>query len=146
MSAIDTIQQVASMLPEDKQQRFMILCQRFQNVPEDDEFLLLLEAICLNTLLWKEVPAEISNILTKATPISSNHQQLQTMIENSVQNSIPSHEDMKHTCSKLEESILLLKRQSTPTLQVQMPLKRIQYITLGILIGCALPYLLAAIL
>lgn len=125
MSAKDTLRQVAEMLPDDRRERFLLMCTRFQNVPEDDEYLIILEVIGLMTLLWKEVPQEIAQVLEKATPIGSNHQHLELLIQQAVQASIPSFEDLKRMAERLENHEATLKRvtqvKTTPDQHRQIP-------------------------
>lgn len=141
MSTADTLHRIAALLPEEEKERFLLLSHKFSNFSEDDELLLLVEAICLNTLLWKEVPEQILSILSGASPIPENHERLKSMIDSSVRNAVPSYDDLKQISSKLEENILSLKKMN-----VARPPKRkmgkTKYIITGILIGFTLPYAL----
>ena len=86
------------------------MCTRFQNVPEDDEYLISLEANGLMTLLWKEVPLQIEQVLEKAAPIGSNHQHLELFIQQAVQASIPSFDDLKRMAERFENYEATIKR------------------------------------
>jgi len=113
MSATETLKRVSELLPDKQRERFLLLCAQFQNVPEDDEYLQILEAIGLMTLLWKEVPHDIAQTLDKASPLKANHQQLATFINQAVAQSIPSYEDLKLISERLETHELTLKRLLT---------------------------------
>lgn len=104
MSAVDTLQRISELLPDEQRQRFLLMCASFKNVPEDDEYLHILEAIGFMTLLWKQVPREISKILDGVTPIKTNHQDLEKMIRQVVSESVPSYEDLKVISRRLERS------------------------------------------
>lgn len=61
MKAMDTsIEAVAELLPPERRERFFALISRFENVPEDDEHLRILEAMGFLTLIMKAIPNEIA--------------------------------------------------------------------------------------
>lgn len=110
MSATDTLKHVAKMLPEDRRERFLLMCARFQSVPEDDEYLLILESIGLMTLLMNALPQQIKEILERAAPAGSNNQQIEALVKRAVSGSIPSYDDLKRATERLENHETALKR------------------------------------
>ncbi len=90
-----TLERVAMMLPAEDKERFLILVARFRNVPQDDEYLLVLEAIGFMTLLWSSVPKEILRILEGANPVAESSASLRSMVREAVSESIPSHQDLR---------------------------------------------------
>ena len=110
MQATDTLEQIASMLPKERKERFLLMCSRFKTVPEDDEYLLMMEAVCLMTLLWKEVPHQIQEVLVKAAPANSNNEQLLLQLKKVISESIPSYEDLLRISERLESHEVALKR------------------------------------
>ena len=125
MSAADTLEKIADLLPEGRRERFLLMSARFKNVPEDDEYLQMLEAIGLMTLLWREVPEQIEQLLDKASPVGANHQQLRALIAESVTQSIPTYDDLKRSTERLENLELSLKRLLGAINQSPQPKPRI---------------------
>lgn len=105
-----SLAQIAKMLPPEQSERFLSLIARFQNVPDDDEYLQILEAVGFMTLLWKEVPQEITAILEKNNPISKTCHTVSGHLREAVIEAIPSYEDLKSIVSQLGEHELALKR------------------------------------
>lgn len=98
------------MLPPAQSEHFLSLVTKFQQVPDDDEYLQLLEAVGFMTLLWKEVPSEITTILEKANPISETCHTVSRHVREAVIEAIPSYEDLRSIVSQLNEHELALKR------------------------------------
>lgn len=146
MNAINTLHRIAELLPEEEKQRFLLLSHKFINFSEDDELLLIIEAICLNTLLWKEVPEEISKILSGASPIPENHEQLKTMIDTAVREAVPSYQDLKSITKRLENHELALKKLSYPQPNNTHHRKgKTRWILTAFSVGFTLPYFLGAL-
>jgi hypothetical protein len=118
MASTETLQSVAALLPTERRERFLSLCARFESVPEDDEYLQILEAIGFMTLLWKEVPGEVSAILEGANPVSETCHSVAAKVREAVIESIPSYDDLKKISQRLESHELALKntlsRQNQP--------------------------------
>lgn len=110
MSDHSSLAEIAKMLPPEKEERFLSLIDRFKNVADDDEYLQILEAIGFMTLLWKEVPQEITTILEKSNPITETCHTVSAHLCDAVTQAIPSYEDLKAIVSQLEEHELALKR------------------------------------
>lgn len=117
MANTETLESIAEMLPAERRDRFLQMVARFQSVPDDDEFLLILEAIGFMTLLYKEVPDEIAKILTGVTPLHATNEGLSQLVRESVTESIPSYEDLKRAAERFENHELSLKQflQSSKT-------------------------------
>ena len=110
MADTSTLESISELLPVERRERFLQLVARFQSVPDDDEFLLILEAIGFMTLLYKEVPDEIAKILTGANPINETHEGLSKLLKEAVSESIPSYEDLKLISERFENHELALKQ------------------------------------
>ncbi len=146
MSAIDTLEKIAALLPEKQKQRFLLLSSRFRNVPEDDEYLQILEAIGFMTLLWNEVPNEIDTLLKKASPVDTTQQQLKTMITDTVKSAVPSYEDLRVVCERLEQHELVLKRITSDKRGTKPRVSWFSWLLLfggGLLAGHFLPAIIA---
>lgn len=117
MASTEPLQAVAALLPAEHRERFLSLCTRFESVPEDDEYLQILEAIGFMTLLWKEVPGEVSAILEGANPVSETCHSVAAKVREAVIESIPSYDDLRTISQRLESHELALKntlsRQNT---------------------------------
>ena len=109
MSGSDTLERVAQLLPEDQREKFFATIARCKTVPEDDEYLLVLEAIGFMTLLWCEVPNRIQDVLSGASPLGADHggqveylvQEMRHAINASIDT--PSHEDLRQLVHELKE-------------------------------------------
>jgi len=110
MSALTTLHKVAQLLPSEERERFLTMIASFQNVPEDDEYLLILEAIGFMTLIWQKVPQEVSQILEGANPITETRQELALCVNKAVHEAIPSHDDLRQITQSLEQHSLSLKQ------------------------------------
>ena len=105
-----TFEEVAKLLPQERAERFLALVAQFKSVPDDDEYLQLLEAIGFMTLLWKEVPGEIKIILEGAKPVTETCHSVAKQISDAVTEEIPSHEDLTQVSQRLEGHEVALKR------------------------------------
>ena len=110
MADTSTLESISELLPVERRERFLQLIARFQSVPDDDEFLLILEAIGFMTLLYKEVPDEIAKILAGANPINETHEGLSKLLKEAVAESIPSYDDLKRISERFENHELALKQ------------------------------------
>lgn len=89
MASIDTLISVAGLLPLEQRERFLTMAASFQSVPEDDEYLQILEAIGFMTLLWKEVPEEVQKILEGANPVTDTCHSVAGQVREAVVEAIP---------------------------------------------------------
>jgi hypothetical protein len=108
----------AGMLPDAQRERFLQLAVRFQSVPEDDEFLLILEAIGFFSLILKEIPTELSKLLEGASPIKESQQRLCKLVKEAVSETIPSYDDLKRMTERLENHDIALAqmlREGSPS-------------------------------
>ena len=109
MSApLHTLEQVAQLLPEDRRERFYALMATLQNAPEDDEYLLILEAIGFMTLIWQEVPEQVRATIASATRPGSHSDSasyLVTELRHAVKEAldVPSYSDMRQLAAKWDE-------------------------------------------
>ena len=109
IAATDTLERVAMLLEGDERERFYAMIARFRSVPEDDEYLQILEAIGFMTLIWSRVPTEVETILAGANPITESCQSVATHVEKAVSGAIPSQEDLRQIVQSLGEHELVLE-------------------------------------
>jgi len=109
MSAIEILESVAALLQPEKRERFLKMVVQLRNVPDDDEYLQILEAIGFMTLLWKEVPQQIEKTLEKASPVTETVQGVSSIVRDTVVEAIPSYDDLKAISQRLEAHELALK-------------------------------------
>ena len=142
-----TLEEIAKLLPQEQAERFLTLVAHFKNVPDDDEYLQMLEAIGLMTLLWKEVPNEIRSILEKANPVTETCQSIAQQAHEALTEAIPSYKDLKLISKRLEEHEIALKRMIHSEVK---PANKSPKITTALVFGflgamagfCAHPYLI----
>ncbi len=147
MSAINTLESIADLLSPDRRERFLRMVATFRTVPEDDEYLQMLEAIGFMTLLWKEVPQEIRSVLEGANPISETCESVAAKVRDAVIESIPSYEDLKQISQRLESHDMTLSRLFTQDNFKQSQPRRTWIVfttglTLGIAGSIAAPFIL----
>jgi hypothetical protein len=145
MANIDTLISVSGLLPEAQRERFLAMAASFQSVPEDDEYLQILEAIGFMTLLWKEVPGEVQKILEGANPVTETCHSVGAMVREAVIEAIPSYDDLKRISQRLESHELALKNTLSrnipqPTLH---PLLRLGGSLMILAIGVVLGFVLS---
>lgn len=110
MADTETLERIAKLLPQQQREQFFAMITRFKSVPDDDEYLQILQAIGFMTLLWKEVPNEVSKILEGANPVNDTCHSIAKQIREAVVDAIPSYEDLMLISKRLEEHELALKR------------------------------------
>ncbi|MBK1884406.1 hypothetical protein JIN85_18460 [Luteolibacter pohnpeiensis] len=146
MSAFETLESVAALLPPPQRERFLTMAARFRNVPEDDEYLQVLEAIGFMTLLWKEVPEKIQRTLAGASPTLGCSEQFISIMRDAVTSAIPSYEDLKQIAQRLEAHEQLLARMARHTSTSDKPehTKRasILWVGVGVILGLGIPELI----
>ena len=141
MSAVETLESVAALLPPERRERFLRMAATFRTVPEDDEYLQMLEAVGFMTLLWKEVPEEVRRVLEGANPINETCESVAKQVRAAVIEAIPSYEDLKQISQRLEGhdltlSRLLAERPPTSSRQTRTLWRWITFAT-GIALGIA---------
>jgi hypothetical protein len=144
MSACQTLERVAELLSPAERERFLTTVARFRNIPEDDEYLQVLEAIGFMTLIWSKIPAEIHSILEGAKPVEPNAEFLTAQIRSSIRESIPSFEDLRQISQSLHQQQITLKRHLlVPSTGLQPSPARAWWL---LLLGIAIGLLIAALL
>lgn len=133
----ETLERVADILPPEQRERLLRVALRFRDIPEEDEFLQVLEAIGLMTLVWKEIPQEIHSILEGAKPIQPNAEFLSSTIRSIIRESIPSFEDLRQITQSLNQQQVALKRHLHHPPQGSTPSTggKWRYFVSGMLIG-----------
>jgi len=151
MADVNHLEAVAAMLPEPQRERFLQMVVRFRSVPDDDEFLQILEAIGFISLVLKEIPMELQRILEGASPIQESQIGLCNLIKEAISDSIPSYEDLKRMAERLESHDIALAQM----LRGEAPSKSTSFfpgliggfvmLLLGIFIGTFAPEFLSTI-
>ena len=143
MSAIETLESIASLLPDEQRERFLKVVVRFRHVPEDDEILQIIEAIGFMTLLWKEVPEQIKGLLEGAKAPTETTHTITGVVRETVNAAIPSYEDLKTIAQRMEEHELALKntlsRQTKPKKSSGWMLVGVKGFAAGFLVARVIP-------
>ena len=108
MKPIDTMERIAELLPEDRREKFFATMVRLRNIPEEDEFLLILEAIGFMTLIWSEIPGKIKDILSGAGSGEVPHENIEYLLRElrkSINEALdlPSYGDLRQMVHELRE-------------------------------------------
>lgn len=137
MSACQTLGRVAELLSPPEREQFLSCVARFRNIPEDDEYLQVLEAIGFMTLIWSKIPDEIHSILEGAKPANLTTEYLNVQIRSAIQENIPSFEDLRQISQSLNQQQLALKRHmlQPPCGSHPSPGRSWRFLFLGILVG-----------
>ena len=114
MANTQTLENIAKLLPQSEREQFLAMIAQFKTVPDDDEYLQILLAIGFMTMLWKEVPNEIREILEGANPITDTCHSVAKQVREAVIDAIPSYDDLILITKRLEEHELSLRRTATP--------------------------------
>lgn len=119
MAETETLERIAGLLPHPQREQFLLMVTQFKSVPDDDEYLQILNAIGFMTLIWKEIPNEIRSILENSNPITDTCHTVGKQIRDAVVEAIPSYEDLKQISKRLEEHEVSLRRvlSNRPELQ-----------------------------
>ena len=118
--SINALNRIAELLPEENRQRFFEMITRLRNVPEDDEYLLILEAIGFMTLIWHEVPNQVQTVLASGAPsdANTNNAFLVSEIRKAVKAelNVPTYTDMRQIAARFEEQHGILKNTTAQLL------------------------------
>lgn len=110
MANTETLEQIAELLPQKQREQFLAMILQFKTVPDDDEYLQILNAIGFMTLLWKQVPEEVKAVLEGANPVTETCQSIAKQLSKAVAETIPSYEDLKLISKRFEDHDIALKR------------------------------------
>lgn len=66
MAEITTLESVAKLLPADRREQFYLTIQKYRTVPQDDDHLIMLDAMGFMALFMSKLPAEIGSLLDQA--------------------------------------------------------------------------------
>lgn len=137
-TASETLERVAELLPPAQRERLLLIAIKFRNIPEEDEFLQILEGIGLMTLVWSRIPQEIHAILEAVKPTRPNVDFLNAQIRNTIHESIPSFGDLRQISQLLQQQQTALKRHSSSQLAASgASVRSASSFFWGILIGLA---------
>ena len=102
-----SIDAMAKLLPDDHRERFFEIMARFSKAPDDDEYMLLLEAIGFTSMITQRVPGEIAAIVEKMESgfTDAQFQSLQRRLETLLKNSIdtPSYRDLRTLVGEMKD-------------------------------------------
>ncbi len=102
-----SIEAMAKLLSDDHRERFFEIMARFSKAPDDDEHMLLLEAIGFTSMITQRVPCEIAAIVEKMESgfTDAQFQSLQHRVETLLKNSIdtPSYKDLRTLVGEMKE-------------------------------------------
>ena len=137
MSPCQTLERVAELLSPPQRERFLTSVARFRNIPEDDEYLQVLEAIGFMTLIWSKIPDEIHSILEGAKPANPTSEYLNAQIRSAIQENIPSFEDLRQISQSLNQQQVALKRHllQSPPGSHHSPARAWRLFFIGIFVG-----------
>lgn len=142
MSACDTLERVANLLDAPERDRFLTTVARCRNIPEDDEYLLVLEAIGFMTLIWDRVPTQVHSILEGAKPASLSTEYLRAQIRESIAESIPSFEDLRQISQSLKQQQAIQNRKTIRNTAEPVPESKSRWIFFcGLLAGVVISLL-----
>lgn len=140
MANTETLESIAELLPHTQREHFLAMIVQFKTVPDDDEYLQILNAIGFMTLLWKEVPNEVKTILDGANPVTETCNSVAKHLQQAVTEAIPSYEDLKLISKRLEEHELALKN----TLSIARRSTKSNTVNLGpfvsLIVGCLIGF------
>ena len=103
-ASVSTMEHIAELLPPDRRERFFELLAKFRNVPEDDEFLMLVEAVGFSTLLLQNVPQEVRSILDEKLGYNALTEAASDHIESAIKKSfdVPSFRELRDLLSEMQ--------------------------------------------
>ncbi len=98
---------LAVLIPEEQREHFFETVSKFEVVPDDDEYLLLLEALGFLTVVFDKVPQRITEALDRAESGLSEDQAaaLQRRFETILKDSVdtPSYKDLREMVREIKE-------------------------------------------
>lgn len=103
------LEKIAGLLEPVDRDRFLTLATRLRSLQNDDEILMIVEAIGFMTLIWKTVPGEVQRILEGAKPVPDTCANLTKTIQETVSQAIPSQQDLRTIVQTLREHEVSLR-------------------------------------
>tara|TARA_R110002049_G_scaffold7179_9_gene42637 strand:- start:6 stop:656 length:651 start_codon:yes stop_codon:yes gene_type:complete len=145
MADLGSLDRVADLLPASHKEAFLRLATKLRDVPEDDEYLVILEAMGFMSLILREIPERVREVLSSASPASNLVAQdtvghvARRIVEGVVEHlSQPTFQDLKRAFSDLQasqESLKLALQHSVAGLrQIRHPALKLA----GWLIACVI--------
>lgn len=116
MADTTAFEALAEKLPPDQRARFLAMSIQLRNLPPDDELVLAIEALGFTSLILKEIPAEISDVIGKMRSGLSDAQRdgLREDMEEILKQSIdtPSYKDLRETIRLMQEHHGRVRRET----------------------------------
>ncbi len=149
---VESIDRIVDLLPVERREAFLALAARLQTLPEDDEILMVIEAMGFMSLILRNIPEQIHQIITAAssTGAPDTNAYLISELKQTVTEAIniPAYADMRQLAARWEEQHGLFKTSIHQLTQNLSPSRNSTSASLsflsGILIGVGVT--LAAIL
>lgn len=118
-----TLERIADLLEPPFREKFHATIAKFRSLPEDDEYLQVLEAIGFMTMIWNAVPKQVQLILEGANPVQETCLSISRHVRIAVNEAIPSHEDLRLITESLRDHDIALKAiiSTFKTGSVRMP-------------------------
>ena len=116
MADTEALESVAALLPPERRERFFDIASKFEAVREDDDHLMMLEAIGFMTLTMKEIPSEIAKLLDSSQRKIGHDdtEQLREEIVEVLKESMdtPSYKDLRETIRSIKDQEARLRQQA----------------------------------
>lgn len=71
MAETEALERITALLPEEQREPYLKVLSRLRQVPEDDEYLLILEAIGFTSLILEGVPQQVQALLSASASLGS---------------------------------------------------------------------------
>lgn len=116
MGDIANLESVAKLRPVDQRERFYLTIQKYRKVPDDDDHLIMLDAMGFIALFMKELPNEIRTLLDHASQRLSEDQattlgeEFKQILTNSLDT--PSYKDLRDTVREMGNHTEKFQRNS----------------------------------
>jgi len=108
MANLQAMERIADALPDEQREAYLRVVARLREVPEDDEYLLVLEAIGFTSLILREIPQQVRDVLSAADGVggagSTEYllRQIREELERVIQ--FPSYRDHKSQMEELTQA------------------------------------------
>lgn len=145
MPELQTFERIAELLESPQRERFLAAVARFRNVPEDDEYLQVIEAIGFMTLVWTKVPNQVHSILEGCKPAAISVDFFRGQLREILAENIPSFDDLRQLAQTVK-NLQTIQARHTPGVTKSPALGgRIPNFVAGLLVGIALSNLILAL-
>ncbi len=108
MAEIVNLESVAKLLPKEQREQFYLIVQKYKTVPQDDDHLVMLDAMGFIALFMNELPRKIGKLLDQAGQRLTEDQatalgnQFSEILQNSLD--VPNYQDMTKVTRDIRET------------------------------------------